>query len=131
MKILIIDDDKAMTELVELLLEPTSIEITKTHSAQEGLILAKEESIEMIILDLMMPEIDGWKICEAIREFSSVPILIISALDSPNLIAKALDSGADDYLVKPVTRSMLIAHVNKLIRRNNKSGVLSPTMIYD
>lgn len=130
MKILVIDDDVAMTDLVELLLEPASVDVIKTNSAQEGLILAKEDAPEMIILDLMMPDMDGWQMCKQIREFSQVPILIISALDSPGLVAKALDLGADDFLVKPITRAMLIAHVNKMARRNNSMlGMYKPTLI--
>ncbi|MCJ7622495.1 MAG: response regulator transcription factor [Anaerolineaceae bacterium] len=130
MKILVIDDDVAMTDLVELILETVSIDVIKSNSAQEGLLLAKSDDPEMIILDLMMPDIDGWQMCKKIREFSSVPILILSALDSPGLVAKALDLGADDFLVKPISKGMLIANVNKMVRRNNfMLGGHRPTLI--
>jgi two-component system KDP operon response regulator KdpE len=130
LKILVIDDDVAMTDLVELLLAPSAVDVIKTNSALEGLNLAKKHVPEMIILDLMMPDLDGWQLCKRIREFSSVPILIISALDSPGLVAKALDLGADDFLVKPITRSILIANVNKMVRRSNSTlGMDKPTFI--
>ena len=83
------------------------------------LLLAKNESPDVIILDLMMPEMDGYQVCNAIRPFSSVPILILSAFDMPGMVSKALDAGADDYLIKPVASSILIAHLNNLVRRAN------------
>ena len=119
MKILVIDDDPAMTDLLELLLIPTSAEVITANSGPDGILLAKETNPDIITLDLMMPDINGWKVAETIREFSNVPILILSALDSPGLVAAALDAGADDYLIKPVPSSVLMAHINKLVRRNN------------
>jgi two-component system KDP operon response regulator KdpE len=65
----------------------------------------------------MMPGMDGWQVCAQVRSFSAVPILILSALDSPGMVASALDAGADDYLVKPVPVGVLIAHLNTLTRR--------------
>lgn len=122
MKILVIDDDSAMTDLLEILLEPVSMEVTTSNSGQNGIECAKNINLDMIILDLMMPDVDGWQICREIRKFSNVPILILSALDSPGLIAEALDAGADDYLIKPVTKGMLIARVNRLATRSPKNG---------
>ena len=119
MKILVIDDDPAMTDLLELLLIPTSAEVITANSGPDGILMAKETNPDIITLDLMMPDINGWKVAETIREFSNVPILILSALDSPGLVAAALDAGADDYLIKPVPSSVLMAHINKLVRRNN------------
>jgi len=74
---------------------------------------------DIIILDLLMPELDGWQTCKRIREFTQTPILILSALDNPGLVANALDAGADDYLVKPVSSNMLNVHLKNLTRRNH------------
>jgi DNA-binding response OmpR family regulator len=124
MKILVIDDDQAMTDLLEILLEPLSSEVIKANTGLDGVELAKENHLDVILLDLMMPDVDGWQICKQIRDFSQVPILILSALDNPGMIAEALNVGADDYLIKPVTKGMLIARINKLMRRNsNKTTV--------
>lgn len=123
MKILVIDDDPAMTELLSLVLAPTKAEIITSNSGEEGLSLAGEVSPDIVLLDLMMPKMDGWQVTENIRKFSSVPILILSVLDNPGLVAKALDKGADDYLVKPVPSGILIAHINNLTRRR---GVRNP-----
>ena len=121
MKILVIDDDPAMTDLLEILLGSISSEIVAANSGQEGLEKAKAINPDIIILDVMMPDFDGCQLCTKIREFSKTPILILSALDSPGLVAQVLDAGADDYLVKPVTRNLLIAHLNRLITRSIKN----------
>jgi DNA-binding response OmpR family regulator len=117
MKILVIDDDPAMTELLKLILQSTTAEVETANSGNEGIHKSKLVDPDVIILDLMMPEMDGWKICQTIREFSNVPILILSALDSPGMVARALDAGADDYLIKPVPSGVLVAHLNTLLRR--------------
>ncbi len=119
MKILVIDDDPAMTDLLKLLLAPAAAEVIAANSGPDGIRLANDSKPDVITLDLMMPDINGWQVCKAIRKVSSIPILILSALDSPGLVAAALDAGADDYLIKPVPSSVLMAHINKLVRRNN------------
>ncbi len=117
MKILVIDDDPAMTDLLKLLLEPAASKVLTANSGPDGIHLAKTEQPDVLILDLMMPDMNGWQVCKAVREFSKVPIMILSALDSPGLVAAALDAGADDYLIKPVPSSVLVAHINNLVRR--------------
>jgi DNA-binding response OmpR family regulator len=125
MKILVIDDDPAMIELLRLLLAPTESTVITANSGCEGVKLVESEQPELIILDLMMPEMDGCQVCQAVRKFSDLPILILSALDNPGMVAKALDAGADDYLIKPVPSGVLIAHINNLIRRSHaQNGVL-------
>ena len=117
MKILVIDDDPAMTELLSLVLAPTKAQIFTSNSGEEGLRLVKEHDPDIVLLDLMMPKMDGWQVTENIRSISSVQILILSVIDNPGLVARALDKGADDYLVKPVPTGILIAHINNLTRR--------------
>jgi len=121
-KVLAIDDDPAMTELLTLLLKTHGFDVVSANTGEEGIELIKTFSPNVVILDLMMPGMDGWQVCTAVRKFSTVPILIFSALDSPGLVASALDAGADDYLVKPVPSGVLIAHVNKLTRRPEMRG---------
>ncbi len=127
-KILVIDDDEGMTELLSLLLAPASSEIIIANSGSDGIELVKKHDPDVIILDLMMPEMSGWTVCKDIRGFSSVPILILSAMDSPGAVAQALDVGADDYLVKPVSSGTLIAHLNNLMRRRAKTLPVSSAL---
>jgi len=116
-KVLIIDDDPALTELTSLLLKAHGIVAFKANSGKEGINLIHNILPDVIILDLVMPDMDGWQVCAEVRSFSKVPILILSALDSPGMVASALDAGADDYLIKPVPSGVLIAHLNTLTRR--------------
>lgn len=118
MKVLVIDDDPAMTELIKLLLSPSPFVVLAANDGQEGIDLARTEQPDIILLDLMMPEINGWQVCKRIRKFSQVPIIILSALDNPGLVANALDAGADDYLIKPVPNRVLTARIHKLVNRN-------------
>ncbi len=122
MKILVIDDDPAMTDLLRLILSPIQAAIFTSNSGPEGVEIAASENPDIIILDLMMPEMDGWEVCRIVREASNVPILIMSAIDNPGLIAKALDAGADDFLVKPVPSGVLIAHIMNLTRPRSLSS---------
>ena len=117
-KILIIDDDEGMTEILSLLLNPASSDIITANSGKDGIELVKKFSPDVVILDLMMPGMNGWQVTKAIRTFSDMPILILSAIDSPGLVAEALDAGADDYLTKPVSSGTLIARINKILRRS-------------
>jgi DNA-binding response OmpR family regulator len=119
-KVLAIDDDTAMTELLSLLLKTYGFEITTANSGEEGVQIIRDLSPDIVLLDLMMPGMDGWQVCKAVRAFSNVPILILSALDNPGMVASALDAGADDYLIKPVPSGVLVAHLNRLARRTGK-----------
>jgi DNA-binding response OmpR family regulator len=131
LKALIVDDDPAMIELLSLLLRSYGLDVISASDGQQGLQLARDEKVDIIMLDLMMPGTDGWQVCKTIRSFSKVPIIVLSALDDPAIISSALDAGADDYMVKPVPSSVLIAHINNLTRRaqveNNKSTLLRQT----
>ncbi len=116
--VLIIDDDAAMTEMLKTVLEPKSFNVFTAHQIAEGLESVRTLGPDVVLLDLNMDGIDGWQACRKIREFSRVPILVLSVLNKPDAVAKALDEGADDYLIKPVSGGVLIAHLNNLIRRS-------------
>ncbi len=115
--ILVIDDDPAVTELLTLLLRTLDYEVISANSSAQGLTLVRDNNPDLVILDLMMPEMDGWQVCKAMRAFTNIPIIILSALNDPSVIASILDAGADDYLTKPTSSSVLAAHINKLVRR--------------
>ncbi len=116
-RVLIIDDDQILTDMLKLSLEQDAFEVITANSGEAGLRAVRQENPDLIILDLVMPGVDGWQVCKAIRESSQVPILVLSALDKPGVVSRALDEGADDFLIKPVSTEILIAHIKKLIRR--------------
>lgn len=121
-KVLAIDDDAEMTELLRFVLDPRHFKVNTTNSGKEGLELVRNCDFDVIIVDLSMPVMDGFEVCRQIRSFSNVPILILSAIKKPEIIAQALDDGADDYLVKPIDKDLLTAHINKIVRRTRQSS---------
>ena len=117
-KIIVIDDDTAVTDLLSVLLMSHGFEVRTTNNSAEGLNLIHDENFDLVILDLMMPEMDGWEVCKEVRLSSQVPIIVLSALNDPSMVASVLDAGADDYLTKPTPSRVLVAHINRLTRRN-------------
>jgi DNA-binding response OmpR family regulator len=129
LKVLAIDDDFAMTDMLDVHLATYGFMVRTANQGEAGVKLVHEFQPDVVILDLMMPGMNGWEVCAEIRQFSRVPILILSALDNPGNVANALDAGADDYLVKPVPSGVLIAHITTLARRvnvNNHDPFISP-----
>ena len=126
-RVLAIDDDPAMTDLLTLLLKVNKFDVIIANRGEEGISLVKSAAPNIVLLDMMMPEMDGWQVCTEIRKFSNVPIVVLSALNNPGLIANALDAGADDYLIKPVSSSILIAHIKNLARRSGTSNLKPDT----
>ncbi|HEX2992343.1 MAG TPA: response regulator [Anaerolineales bacterium] len=127
-KLLVIDDDAAVTDLLTLLLKSQGFEVFATNNSTEGLAMIREVQPDLVILDLMMPEMDGWEVCRSVRQFSQIPIIILSALNDPSMIASVLDAGADDYLTKPTPSRVLVAHINRLTKRN---GTQRPSALND
>jgi len=128
-KILVIDDDAAVTDLLSLLLKSQGFDVTATNNSADGLTHIREKQPDMVVLDLMMPEMDGWEVCKTVRTFSQVPIIILSALNDPSMIASVLDAGADDYLTKPTPSRVLVAHINRLVNRT--TGALRSSAAMD
>ncbi len=115
--VLLIDDDPDLAIMLRTLLRGQDIQIRAVFSGEEGVEACRSDQPDVIILDLLMPTMDGWEVCERIREFCDVPILILSAIGSPGSVARALDAGADDYLIKPVHASLLASRLRTLMRR--------------
>lgn len=122
-KVLIIDDDINSTDILQITLENYNFEVSSTTIPDQGIKAVREQQPDAVILDYMMPVMDGIKVCQAIRKFSQVPILVLSVIDQPNIIAKVLDAGADDYLVKPVAGNVLQAYLKKMSRRHNGNAI--------
>jgi len=127
-KIFVIDDDTAVTDLLSVLLNTQGFNVWATNSSSEGLTQIREKMPDLVILDLMMPEMDGWEVCKAVRAFSDVPIIVLSALNDPSMVASVLDAGADDYLTKPTPSRVLVAHIKRLVDRKGPSLSMNQTL---
>ncbi len=124
--ILVIDNDPSTAAVFKKLLTSKDYQVLTTNSSKESLDVVQRVMLDLIILDLLMPEMDGWQLCKQIREMTRTPILIISAIESSEIITKTLDLGADDYLVKPVSSYTLLAHVRNLVRRHKTEELALP-----
>lgn len=116
-EILLIDDDPDFSIMLRTLLRGRDFQVRSVYTGEDGIEACRDNPPDVVVLDLLMPNIDGWEVCEQIRNFSDVPIIILSALGAPASVARALDAGADDYLIKPVHASLLASRLNALVRR--------------
>jgi two-component system, OmpR family, response regulator MprA len=116
--IAVIDDDEKITSLLRRSLAFEGYEISTAPDGAEGLKLLNQRQTDLVILDVMMPKMDGWEVCRRLREAGiSSPILLLTAKDEVTDRVKGLDLGADDYLVKPFALEELMARVRALLRR--------------
>ncbi len=119
MRILLVEDDKATAESIELMLKSESSVVDSTELGEDGLEIGKIYDYDIIILDLMLPDIDGYEVLRRLRDARvETPILLLSGLGELENKVKGLGFGADDYLTKPFHKSELIARINAIIRRS-------------
>ncbi len=116
-KILLIDDDPTILEITQLGLQKMGYDVSTAQDGEEGLDLLDQYNPHLVILDIMMPEVDGWEVCRRIREASKIPIIMLTALGAKGNVVKGLNLGADDYLVKPFNLPELHARIDALLRR--------------
>ncbi|MCX6122411.1 MAG: response regulator [Ignavibacteriales bacterium] len=119
-KILVIDDEVQMRRLLQLTLEPNSYNLKFASKGNDGIVMAGSERPELIILDLGLPDIDGLAVLKKIREWATIPIIILSVRNDESDIISCLDAGADDYLIKPFRTGELIARVRTALRHRPK-----------
>jgi DNA-binding response OmpR family regulator len=111
LKILTIEDDPAITTFINTLLTFYEMQVMVANDGATGIQLARTESPDLILLDLMMPVLDGWKVCHAIRSFSQVPIIVVSAVSNREEIASALSVGANVFMEKPISVEDLMPQI--------------------
>ena len=116
-RILVIDDDFETTVLLKTILSSNDFDVMVSNSGIEGIELARDWQPELILLDILMPDMDGFQVCKTIRRFSNIPILVVSAVGKAGIVEKALEVGADNFLPKPVKSNLLLVHINQLVRR--------------
>lgn len=121
MKILIVDDEKLLVKGMKFNFEQDGYDVETAYDGEEAVKLARDKSIDLIILDLMLPKIDGLEVCRIIRDFSNVPIIMLTAKTDDMDRIMGLEYGADDYLTKPFNILELKLRVKAIIRRSGQS----------
>lgn len=131
MKILVVDDEKTLVKGMKFNLENEGYEVECAYDGAAALELAREGRFDLLILDVMMPEMDGLEACMKIREFSNVPIIMLTAKSEVFDRIQGLEMGADDYIVKPFEMKELIARINAVLRRTEIPNDTSKKLHFD
>jgi two-component system KDP operon response regulator KdpE len=129
-RVLVVDDDRALLRALSIGLSARGYDVATARTGADGVVLASLRQPDVVVLDLSLPDIDGATVCGRIREFSEVPILILSALGSEERKVDALDRGADDYVTKPFGMAELEARLRVLLRRSAASAPTAPTVLH-
>ena len=131
-KILVVDDDNNICELLRLYLEKEGYNVVIANSGKQAVKTFKEENPHLILLDIMLPELDGWQVCREIRKESECPIIMLTAKGEVFDKVLGLELGADDYMVKPFEAKEVVARIKAVLRR---TGEAKPTetrkVVYD
>jgi DNA-binding response OmpR family regulator len=131
MRIVLVDDDADTHEVLTTYLESEGFDVLSAYTGPEGIYLVREHDPDLVILDIELPYMDGWDVCQRIRSFSGVPILMITAVAREDTdIVRGLDIGADDYLLKPIRLEVLKARVRALLRRSTNFDRLDKRRSY-
>ncbi len=122
-KILVIDDEETTVQLISILLERRGYEVIKALRAEDGLRQAYRNQPDLVLLDIMMPDMDGWEVCKRLRDMSDVPIVFLTARGETRDVVRGLEMGADDYIVKPYDNEELVARVRAHLRRSPRPNM--------
>jgi len=121
-RVLVIDDDEDIRTLVVELLRRSGLEVDQADDGRAGLRVFHQSPPDLVVLDVSMPDLDGWQTLERIRDLSDVPVIMLTARGAELERVRGLQAGADDYMVKPFGRQELVARVQALLRRSRTSG---------
>lgn len=122
--VLLVDDDRDLVSMLRLALEHEGLAVCAAYDGREGLRQFYDRKPDLVVLDIMLPGMDGWVVCERIREMSNTPVLMLTARSKDEEVARGLYLGADDYITKPFGVSEFIARVRAVVRRSNQSPKL-------
>lgn len=117
-KILVVEDEKQLARLIELELKFESYDVIVAYDGEMALALAEEATVDLILLDIMIPKINGIDVCKKIRQYSDVPIILLTAKSDTTDKVIGLDSGADDYITKPFEMTEVLARIRTAMRRS-------------
>ena len=123
-KILVVDDDVNICELLRLYIERDDYQVVIANDGEQAVELFNREQPDLVLLDIMLPKMDGWQVCKEIRKTSNRPIIMLTAKGDTHDVVLGLEAGADDYMVKPFKPQELVARINTRLRRVAKVGTL-------
>ena len=121
-KILVVDDSREIVYSISELLKYEGYQVVKAYDGMEALDALEKEKIDLILLDVMMPKMDGWQVCREIRMHSKVPIIMLTARSEERDELQGFDLGVDEYISKPFSPKILVARVEAILRRTQGSG---------
>lgn len=122
-KILVVDDESRMRKLVKDFLVKSSYEVVEACDGEQALeFFFQQKDIALVVLDVMMPKMDGWQVCKAIRQYSQVPVIMLTARGEERDELQGFDLGADEYISKPFSPKILVARVEAILRRSNAAA---------
>ena len=125
-KVLVVDDEKLIVKGIKFSLEQDEMEVDCAYDGEEALGLAKENQYDIILLDVMLPKLTGYEVCQAIREFSTVPIIMLTAKGDDMDKILGLEYGADDYVTKPFNILEVKARIKAILRRSVSHAAPEP-----
>ena len=128
-KVLLVDDDVTFTRMLECALQDAGYQVLIAHNGLAGLQRLYEDPPDLVILDVMMPFVDGWEICKTIREDSNVPILMLTVLSGDSHKIRAFENGADAHLAKPFDLPVLLAQIDALLRRAHRPSAANESTV--
>ena len=121
-RVLVVEDDTETAEIIDLYLRKSGYDVTIARDGKSGLRAALEDTPDLVVLDLLLPALDGLQVCQELRAQSPVPIIILTALNTERDKLRGLDMGADDYLTKPFSPRELVARIRAVLRRTAEDG---------
>ena len=131
-KVLVVDDEKLIVKGIRFSLEQDGMEVECAYDGEEALNMARENEYDIILLDIMLPKIDGYAVCELVRKESDIPIIMVTALSDEEDQMKGLDLLADDYITKPFSMPVLLRKIGAVLRRSqrNQKGEANRMLLY-
>lgn len=117
--VLLADDEKKIREFIRFFLEREGYQVIEACNGKEAVACLRQEAVSLVILDLLMPEMNGYEACESMRTFSDVPILMLTAVEGEQDHIEGYTAGADDYITKPFKIKILLAKINRILGKNN------------
>lgn len=131
LSILVVEDEKKLNDIICEYLKEANFNVFSAYDGEEALDLFEEEDINLVVLDIMIPKIDGWSVCKRIRKKSGIPIVILTSRSLEEDKLMGFEFGADEYVTKPFSPKVLVARVSRLINRITETSVIEGEIIIE